>query len=196
MRKKEVFLKSCDLLFPYLGSENLNVSNMEEDLIQSMKGFDSIIKAFPKHSIVASCHWMIGKIFDLQNKNERSYQSFILSKNLYSKLFVAKKIKSSTLSDAMREISLQCIKTKRFDEAVYFANAALEFSPKDYTLISNLSVAKLFQGRIEEAKKLAVKCQKKMPDDFPSKTVLFAVKQIKKGSKIPKSFNDFGQFAE
>ncbi|MEI8269787.1 MAG: tetratricopeptide repeat protein [bacterium] len=198
MSKKEVFLKSCRLLVPYLSKkENIDLADMEKDLTESMKGFKSIIKNFPKSAMTADCHWMIGKILDLRNKHEESYNSFILSKNIYSKLFVAKKISSRVFSDSMREISLQCLKTKRYDEAVYFANTALEFSPKDYTLLSNLSVTKLFQGRLDEAKKIAIKCQKKLPDDFPSKTVLFAVKQIKnKVCDVPKTFKDFGNLIE
>ncbi|RTK96320.1 MAG: tetratricopeptide repeat protein [Neisseriaceae bacterium] len=198
MSKKELFLKSCNLLFPYLSKkENIDLTMMEKDLLESMNGFKSIIEKFPKSGLTADCHWMIGKIFDLKNNNEESYNSFILAKNIYAKLFIAKKISSRVFSDSMREISLQCLKTKRYDEAVYFANTALEFSPKDYTLLSNLSVTKLFQGRLDEAKKIAIKCQKKFPEDFPSKTVLFAVKQIKnKVCDVPKTFKDFGNLIE
>lgn len=194
MTLQKKFKESYSLLSPYLYSfrkDEVNLFEMQENLKKSMEGFLYVIKNIKNKRIIASCNWMVGKILNLQDKNEDSYKRFLIAKKIYSKLFISKKISSAILADTFREISLQCLKIKKFHEAVYYANAACEFAPKDQTLVSNLSVAKLFQGNLKDAKKIAKDCQRANPNDMPSKVVLKAIKKIeKKQAIIPKTFSE------
>jgi len=133
-----------------------------------------------------AARWILGKTLQALGKQEEAYQSFLRA---HTTIVSCKSSKESINPSVLRELALECLHTKRFDLAVYYCQAALEFAPDDYTLLPNLATAKLFQGKIDDAERYAKKTLEKLPDDLPAKNVLRVIAQVRNGTiPIPTTF--------
>jgi len=178
----DVYRQCCDLVLPYLQLEDgpekklADQSLAVQNLRKGIEGFREIIKDNPQSWV---SFWMMGKAHQALGEDEESYQAFL----------AAHKIKYVE-ANVMRELALECLRTKRYDLAVYYCQSAQEFDPDDHTLLANMAVARLFQNKLEEAENWANKCLKKLPNDEPSLNVLKLVKEIRSGTRtLPIDFN-------
>ena len=179
-----IYKKSCDLVLPYIRidgkseyEDKYDPDKAESCLNEAIKGFEEVINLDPENW---SAFWFLGKSYQALKQDQKSYECFKTAHSL-----------NLTHQDVMRELALQCLRTKRYDSAVYYCQAALEFSPKDFTLISNLAVSKMFQGQLEQATEIAEKCLSLLPNDEPSLEVLRIIKDIKDGKRnIPNDFDE------
>lgn len=178
----DIYRQSCDLILPYIHLEGplqsvADPAMAEENLRKGIEGFNSIISENPNNWVA---HWMIGKAYQALDENEKSYQEFLL----------AHQIKLSE-PNVLRELALQCLRTKRFGEAVYYCQGAQEFDPEDYTLWANMAVAKMFQLKFVEAEQWANKCLRKIPEDQPSLQVLKIIREVNAGTRTaPTDFDE------
>lgn len=166
---------------PYLRLEGAKQNDPHSDdgkeaMRKGMQGLETVLQHHPENW---SARWMLGKAQQAQNKHEEAYQSFRAAhKNVLSN------------RDVLRELSLECLHTKRFSEAVHYCHVAMEFDPDDSTLLPNMAVAKLFSGNVEDAERWAKKAIAKIPDDVPARAVMQLVNEIRAGKRnIPTDFN-------
>jgi len=179
----ELYKKSCDLIVPYIRLEGNPKDAVKNDpatawqaLREGIKGLEEVV-AFNNQNWAAL--WMIGKAYQALDENEKSYESFLAAHRV-----------ALTEGNILRELALQCLKTKRYDNAAYYCAGAQEFDPNDYTLWANMAVAKMFLNKLDEATDWANRCLAKLPEDGPSLTVLRLIKEIKEGTRqLPEDFD-------
>lgn len=183
MDANDLYRQSCDLVLPYIRLEGPSdrpapdLSLATENLRKGIEGFKQVIAENPESWVA---YWMLGKAHQALEEDEEAYQAFL----------AAHKIKVVE-ENVMRELALECLRTKRFDMAAYYCQGAQEFDPEDYTLWANMAVAKLFQHKLDAAEQWANRCLQKLPNDEPSMQVLRIVKEIRAGTRaMPTDFNE------
>jgi tetratricopeptide (TPR) repeat protein len=122
--------------------------------------------------------WMLGKAYQALGDHEQAFQCFLSAHKHVL-----------TDQNVLRELALECLHTKRFDQAAYYCNAAMEFDLNDYTLWPNMAVARMMQGRLDEAEGLAKRALEKLPEDEPAKNVLKIIGEVREGKRpLPEDF--------
>lgn len=176
----DVYRQSCDAVLPYIRLEGVDakpIDSIAEEVMQKgIEGFKSVTRFNPNNW---AAYWMMGKTHQALNENEEAYQAFLLAHNIHL-----------GEQNVLRELALQCLKTKRFDLAAFYSQGAQEFDPEDYTLWANMAVAKLFQQKLDDAETWANKALSRLPGDEPSLRVLQFVKEIRDGLReFPQDFD-------
>ena len=185
MNKEEirsVYKKSSDLIIPHIkleNSQNEIVQTSKEEKVRILKegiaGMETVIKHSPSNW---PARWLIGKAKQSLELHEEAYQSFLAAHRIIL-----------TDQDVMRELALECLHTKRFKEAIYYCNSAIEFNAEDFTLWANMAISQLFNENIELAEKWAKKTLEKIPKDEPSINIMKIINEIKEGKRtIPTDF--------
>lgn len=175
-----IYQASCDKIIPYIRLEDSNQGdpNSEEgkaSLIEGIKGFETVISFSPANW---SAHWMIGKAQQALQQHESAYNAFLKAYR-----------NSLTDENVMRELAIECLQTKRFQQAVHYCYVAMEFALEDYTLWPNMAVAQMFNGNLEESESWAKKSLVRLPGDVVATNVLRIIAEIRDG-KRPQP-NDF-----
>jgi tetratricopeptide (TPR) repeat protein len=88
-----------------------------------------------------SAMWFVGKIHQRYGDQSAALEWFARAHNLNSKQV-----------DVLREASLCAMELGRSKEAISYASSALDLRPSDAGLQSNLALAFLLAGRLDEAK--------------------------------------------
>ena len=181
---KALYTKSCNLISPYvhLEGEVLQRNPDSEDGKRDLKeGIDGLKFVIEESETNWAAQWFLGKAYQCMSDHENSYQSFLMAYR-----------HNLTHQDILRELALECLLTDRFNEAAYYCNVAIEFDPDDHTLWSNMSVAQLFNKKLEKAESWANKTLAKIPEDKPALEVLKYVNGVKLGTMtIPEKFSMF-----
>ena len=184
---KQLYQESCDLIRPYLflegelGESSQKDLNSTEALAELNKGIEGLKKVIKEAEYNWAAQWFLGKALQVLNDHENAHKAFLdaYHNNLEHEAII-------------RELALECLLTDRFKDAAYYCNVASEFSPEDYTLWSNISVAQLFNNNLEKAEEWAKKTLVKIPDDKPATEVLKYVNGIRDGTMtLPKKFSLF-----
>lgn len=135
------------------GNSNQSDLNLPENraLLQTaMDGLNSIIEANPDNW---AAKWMLGKSLQALSLHEEAYVLFLKAHR-----------SNLTNQTILRELAFECLCTKRYSQAVYYCNSAIEFDIDDYSLWPNMAVALLFDGKLKEARKWIDKSVGKIPD--------------------------------
>lgn len=176
----DIYLQSYEAVLPYIrfeGMESRSIDLLAKEIMQ--KGIDGFKLVVQSNCNNWAAYFMMGKTYQALDENEEAYQAFLVAHNI-----------NLEEQNIMRELAFQCLKTKRFDLAAYYSQAAYEFDPEDCTLWANIAVAKLFQRKLEDTEKWAKKTLSHLPDDKPSLRILQFVKEIKDGSReFPNNFD-------
>ena len=181
---KDLYTKSCNLISPYIYLEGeIPIKNAESQegqtaLNEGIEGFKLVLEEAEENW---AAWWFLGKAYQCTNNHEDAYDSFLKAyrNNLEHQ-------------DIIRELALECLMTSRFTSAAYYCNVAIEFDPSDCTLWSNMSVAHLFNNKIDKAEYWAKKTLEKIPDDKPAATVLKFTEGINNGTMVlPDKFSLF-----
>jgi tetratricopeptide (TPR) repeat protein len=174
-----IYKNSCDIIIPYIRldgvKEVIDPEKAEESLKKGIDGLQKVLEINPDNW---SARWMLGKAMQALGFHERAYEEFLTAH---------KKVSDQHI---MRELALECLETNRFTQAVYYCHIAMEFDPNDYTLWSNMALAQLFKGDVDNAEKWANKSLEKIPGDLPALNILKIIADIKSGKrKIPSNFS-------
>lgn len=190
MTNKEIqtlYKKSFDAAMPYIKLDGESAKNPFEALDvlkESIQGLSTITEYNPSNW---SSLWMIGKIHQAIKEHEKSYES--LFKAYRAIMRVGEGCEPTLHADIMRELGVECLYTGRFKDAVYYCNLAVEYDMKDYTLWSNVAIAKVFVGDLDAAENWANRALEKMPEDKPAQSTLRIIKEIREGTRsIPTNF--------
>ena len=165
-----LFRKSCDLIFPFIlledSKQEILTSEGKKALKEGIENFNKIL-LFDRKNWRA--YWFLGKAQQALSLHEEAFNSFLNSHRI-----------ALDQEDALRELTLECLYTSRFKEAVYYCNTAIEFSPEDVSLWENMSVVHLFNCNLSEAEKWA----NKTLNSQISQNVLKIIQEVKDGKKI------------
>lgn len=173
----EQFSELSNKLIPYfdldeseiLDSSTEEVQNKIREIIASLK------EILPEISSNWAAEWMLGKAYQTLKEHETSYEYFLSSH---------KKILTDT--SVLRELALECIYTKRYANSVYYCQSAIEFSPDDHSLWPNMALAKLFDGKLDDAEKWINKSLDRIPEDVPTQNIARLIQEVKeKKREIP-----------
>lgn len=175
---------SCKKIMPHLILEGVPVKDQaknpnSDSLKEGISGLEKVLQYQPENWAAL---WMLGKAQQAIGDNENSYQSFLKSHKIVNSI-------GEVGIDILRELTLQCLLTDRFEESIYYNNMAIKFEPNDYTLWANLAVCELLSGRLEESMNWVKKTLEKLPNDEPATNIKNILEEIRLGKrKIPKKF--------
>lgn len=174
-----IYKESCNMIMPFIrleDSEYGDPANAELSLYKGIEGLEIVLQANPDNW---PARWMLGKAKQALGLHEESYVEFLAAHRSVL-----------TNQNVMRELALECLQTKRFKQAVHYCYVAMEFDPNDYSLWSNMAVAKLFNGDIKDAETWARKTLEKIMIDPPAQNVLKLISEIKEGKRsVPIDFS-------
>lgn len=160
--------------------QNPNSEQGKEAMQRGIEGLKTVLLHQPQSW---PSLWMLGKAEQARGNHEESYNYFLQAHKTVL-----------TEQNVLRELALECLHTKRFDQAAYYCQAAMEFDLNDYTLWTNMGLARLFQGKLDEAETWATKALEKLPDDEPAKSLLKIVGEVRAGKRpLPTDFETLEQ---
>lgn len=165
----KIYQDSFTLVMPYLILEGQQRKKLDE--AEMKRGMDGLFLVLA-HANSWPTHWVLGKCYQALGKHEESYQHFLASHQ-----------SALDEQDVMRELCLECLRTKRLNEAAYYAKAAHEFAPDDFSLWSNMAACYLFTNQLDEAEKWAEKTLEKI-DDPSAANILKIAKMVREGGEI------------
>jgi Flp pilus assembly protein TadD len=125
-------------------------------------------------------YWYRGRAFSLLGNHPAAKKSYLAARDLEpSKVAVG------------REITNECIDLGDLAEALVVAAATVKLSPQDSGLRSNLALALLLNGRVDEAFATTVEAQRLDPHDQITARLLLAIYDVKSGKRpVPKKLAD------
>ena len=186
-----LFKISCNLLLPYLqieGGDKGDPGLSELSLKKGIEGLNLVLKAYPSNWNV---RWMLGKAKQAQGLHEEAYSEFYIAHMDFKRsIFDGPTELPVPTIDVMRELSLECLRTNRIKEAVYYCQMAIEFDPEDNSLWSNMAIAHLLNGNLKVAETWAAKSSKASPTDVPTANIMKIIEDVKSGKReMPTNFS-------
>lgn len=119
----------------------------------------------------AAC-WVLGLAFRMQGKHEAEYKALARAYQL-----------NSEHKDVLREFCLSCMTLGYGEEAVQVGWQATELDPYDAGLLSNLGLALLVSGDVDQAERVVQRALNMKPNDAITKNLLEYVQDIQSGKK-------------
>lgn len=117
-------------------------------------------------------HWLLGKAWHAIDDSERAYKSLKRAFDL-----------EQDNQAVTRELAGICLEVGNATEAVVVAERAVSNEPENTELLTNLSLAYLLDGRIDEAGKTIDASLKLSPDDAVSKGVQQTIHEVSSGRR-------------
>jgi len=146
----------------------------EEALREGMDLLGQVIEMRPENW---SGLWAMGKGYQRLGDYENSYQCFKASK------VIARKDPPDPYPDVLRELAWSCLQTDRFDEAIYYTDAARKFRPDDYTLDANHALAALMKKQFDMADQLARRALAANPADKITQDLVKMIEEVRSGKR-------------
>jgi tetratricopeptide (TPR) repeat protein len=132
-------------------------SSVRSKLDHALQLFSRVIDLNPDNW---SAMWFVGKIHQRYGDQSAALEWFARAHNLNSKQV-----------DVLREASICAMELGRSKEAISYASSALDLRPSDAGLQSNLALAFLLAGRLDEAKQSIKRATVEGPADPIVKTL-------------------------
>lgn len=186
-----LFKISCNLILPYLQLEDGEKGDPELSELYLKKGVEGLILVLKEYPSNWKVRWMLGKAKQAQGLHEEAYSQFLIAHANFKKTIFdgPTEIPVPTI-DVMRELSLECLRTNRIKDAIYYCQMAIEFDPDDNTLWSNMAISHLLNSNLTECEKWAKKSLKALPNDVPTLNILKILEEIKSGKRdMPTDFS-------
>ncbi len=125
----------------------------------------------------AAC-WVLGLTFRMQGEHEAEYKALARAYKL-----------NPEHKDVLREFCLSCMTLGLGEEAVQVGWQATEIDPRDAGLLSNLGLALLVSGDVEQAERVVQRALNMQPNDSITQNLLEYVRDVHSGKKPrPTSF--------
>jgi tetratricopeptide (TPR) repeat protein len=169
------FALVCDnALIGTIDSED-SEDNLNEDALR--EGMELLAQVVEMKSDNWSAHWAMGKGHQRLGDHENAYQCFKAAQT------IARKDPPEPYHDVLRELAWSCLQTDRFDEAIYYTDAARKFMPDDYTLDANHALACLMKKKFDMANQLARQALVKNPADKITQSLVMMIEEVRSGKR-------------
>lgn len=147
------------------------------DLNEAIAKLDRALSIFPKNW---AAYWYRGRAYSLLGNHAAAKKSYLAARAL-----------EPTKAAVGRELTNECIDLGDLAEALVVAAATVKLSPQDAGLMSNLALALLLNGHVDEAYEKGAEALRLDPHDPITSKLLIAVYEVKTGKRpMPKKLED------
>jgi len=157
-----------------------NSQKAKADLERGIKTLEQAIAINPANW---SAYWTIGKAHQARGKSEDACDAFGKSYGL-----------QKGNADVAREYMLECLNVGRAKTAIVVARRAVALKPKDSGLVSNLALALLLGGQLDEASETVTKALSMDPKDEITQNLQQMIGDVRSGRRAqPTKMSDLEQ---
>lgn len=180
-RHNELFQKASETLYPYMqleGCEHQEITDADRDRItEAINTLEEVLTINPQNWAAL---WIIGKTYQALGDHQSAYACFWQAHQI-----------DLQQPDVLRELALQCLVLKIFEDACYYAQSAIQFNHSDPTLWANYAVALMMKGDTTKAAHWADKTLRHDANDLVAKNTMRVLQEIQEGKRgIPQDFSE------
>lgn len=174
LEHNRLYQEGSDLISPYmlLANEQSLSANSPDAREQLGRGIGLLKQAIAINPANWAAYWIIGKAHQVQGDTENACEAFGKSHGL-----------QKGNPDVAREYMFECLKLGDAAKGIAAARHAVRLQPDNPGLISNLALALLVGGQLDEAAAMVAKALELAPEDAISRNLQAMIADVQSGQR-------------
>jgi tetratricopeptide (TPR) repeat protein len=174
LQHNRLYKEGSDLIWPYVqlidrNSQSADSQKARQHIQHGIELLDQAVSINPANW---SAHWIIGKAQQALGNSEEACKAFGKSYEL-----------QKGNADVAREYMFECLKLGRAEKGIAAARHAVTLEPNDAGLVSNLALALLIGGKLDEAAETVANALSMAPGDEISDNLKQIIAEVQAGRR-------------